>query len=100
MHFGKRHLDARHVADAERDRDRVEAFVRERQRLGVGVDEGHGVIEPTLAARLASDGEHIGIDVGDGRVRAGAAASIVRNDTSPVPPRHRATRIPDPIWAD
>ena len=51
VHLGQRHIDARHVADAERDRDRIEALVREWQRLGVGIDEGHHVVEPALALR-------------------------------------------------
>ena len=49
MGFRERRLDARHVADAERDGDGIEAAVGKRQRLGVAFDERDGVVEPALA---------------------------------------------------
>ena len=70
VHLLQRHVDARHVADAERDRHRVEAPVRKRQRLGIGVDERHDIVERLRERALAPDAEHVGIDVRDGRARA------------------------------
>ena len=69
MNLGERHVDARHVADAERDGDGVEALVGQRQRLGVGFDERDVV--PRLRRALAADREHLGVDVGDGDAGAG-----------------------------
>ena len=53
MDLAERHVDARHVADAERDGDGVEALVRERQRLGVRVDELN--VAPRLLGALAAN---------------------------------------------
>ena len=74
MRFRKRALDARHVADAERDGHGVEGAVGERQRLGVALDERHDIVEPALGGARAADLEHGVVDVGDGdagRVIAG-----------------------------
>ena len=73
MRLGERRRDARHVADAERDGHRVVAAVGERQRLGVGLDEVDGVVEPALGGALAPDREHVGVDVDHGGAGAGAA---------------------------
>ena len=70
MDLAERHVDARHVADAERDGDGIEALVRERQRLGVGLDEFD--IALGLRGALAADREHVGVDVGDRDMGAGA----------------------------
>ena len=64
--FGQRPIDARHVADAEGDGRGVEAAVLERQRLGIGFGERHGVGVGTRGGALAPDGEHVRIDVADG----------------------------------
>ena len=69
MGFLERQLDARHVADAERDGHRVERAVGERQRLGVAFDEGHELVEPALRRARAADLEHGVVDVGDGDAR-------------------------------
>ena len=86
VHLGQRHVDARHIADAECDRDRIEAVVREWQRLGVGIDERHHVVEPAFHCALAPDASISALmSATVARVPA-PPASIVRNDTSPVPP--------------
>ena len=67
--FAQRLLDARHVADAEGDRIGVESPVGKRQRLRVGFDEPHLVVEPALLRALNADAQHVGVDVGNGDAR-------------------------------
>src|ERR1044072_8184747 len=61
MDLTKRRFDPRHVADAERDGDGVEALVQKRQRLGIGFDELD--IAMGLFSALAADRKHLGVDV-------------------------------------
>ena len=44
------------------------------------------IVVPGLGGALAADREHLGVDVGDGDVRAGPPASATRKAMSPVPP--------------
>ncbi len=71
VRFGQRGVDARHVADAERDGDGVERAVGQRQLFRVAFDEGH--VEPLLIGARPADRKHLGVDVGDGDLRARAA---------------------------
>jgi hypothetical protein len=71
--FGERGFDPRYIANAEGDGDCIVAAVGERQRLGIALDEGDGVIEAALSGARPPDREHIGVDVGDGRTRAAAS---------------------------
>ena len=86
MHLGQRDIDARHVADAERDRHRIEALVRKRQRLGIGIDERHRIVEAASLARSRPTPSMSALmSATVARVPAPPAATV-RNDTSPVPP--------------
>ena len=71
--FRQRRVDARHVADAERDRHGIEALVGKRQRLGIALLELDRVVAAALGDALAADRQHLVVDVADGRPRAGAA---------------------------
>src|SRR6516164_8224829 len=68
-------VDSRHVANAESDRVGVEALVGECERLGVAFDKTHHISKAALPGALAADLEHVGVDVADGDMRAGAARS-------------------------
>ena len=48
--LGERRIDARHVADAERDGRGIEGAVGERQRLGIGFDEADPPAYPSPAS--------------------------------------------------
>ena len=69
----ERHVDARHVADAERDGHRIETAVGERQRFGIAFGKGDRLAEVTRFGALAADREHVGIDVAHRRPRLLAA---------------------------
>ena len=84
--LGQRRLDARHVADAERDGGGIETAIPERQRLGIGFGERDGVAESACRGALAADREHIGVDVADRRAAFRAAGLTMRMAMSPVPP--------------
>src|SRR5260370_28642293 len=71
--FAKREIDPRYVAYAERDGVGVETAVRESQRLGIALDKRYPVVEMPRPGALATDVQHIGIDVADRRAKTGAA---------------------------
>src|SRR5262249_14084610 len=66
-------LDARHVADAERDSHAVEAAFGIGEFLGVALLEGNDAVEPPLRSTLVANLEHVGVDVANRGARAGAA---------------------------
>ena len=63
--FAKRGFDARHVADAERDRIGVEARIWQRQRLGVAFDERQPAGESASCRALRRHAQHVAVDVDD-----------------------------------
>ena len=67
--FTQRQVNARHVADAEGDRIAVELAIGKRQRLRVGFDEGHAIVEAASPGAFRADAQHFGVDVGDRHVR-------------------------------
>ena len=85
-HLGQRRLDPRHVADAEGDRDGVDAAVGERQRLGIALHEVHPVAELAGGRALLADGQHVGLMSSTVTDRPSPAASMARKAMSPVPP--------------
>src|SRR4029450_6059421 len=56
--LSKRRLDSRHITNAERDRARIKAFVREGQRLGVAFHKAHDLTKPALIGAPPPDLEH------------------------------------------
>ncbi len=86
MHFGERHVDARHVADAERDRHRIEALFGNGSASALASTNVTASSSPRSSARsrpTASMSALMSATVA--RVPVPPAA-MVRNDTSPVPP--------------
>src|SRR4029079_17708867 len=66
-------LDARHVADAERDGYAIETAVGIGEFLGVALFEGNHTVEPALPSALAPDLEHVSVDVANRDARARTA---------------------------
>src|SRR3984957_20834730 len=61
--LAQRLVDARHIADAEGDRIGVEMIARQRQILGIALNEGDSRPGFALGRALAADPQHIAIDV-------------------------------------
>ena len=87
MCFRERDGNARHIADAERDGDRIERAICKRQRLRVGLEERRGLIEALLGKRAARPTASMSglMSTMVARV-AGPDAASTRSATSPVPP--------------
>ncbi len=113
--LGERLIDPRHVPDAEGDGRGVKAARRERQGFGIRLAEGDPVAAPPPRGALASDGEHLRVDVGNGDLGilgagddpegdvAGAAGDVEDAIAARRPPRRRQPRdqrvLPQPVHA-
>ena len=64
------------VAQAEGDRDQVEAGVRERQRFGIELHVAQAAHQPAIGQAVAADAEHRRIDVAEHHL-AGLADALV-----------------------
>ena len=71
--FRQSPLDARDIADAEGDRISVELPVGERQIFGIALHEPELLAGLALGGAVASDREHVAVDVEDGHLGQRAA---------------------------
>ena len=57
--LGQRHIDPRHIADAERNRHGIEAAICERQRFRIACRKSHAGMHPLPRRALAPDIQHV-----------------------------------------
>ena len=69
MRLAERRRDVGHIPDAEHDRVGVKASIGKGQRLGILLPPDEAA-EPALVGARFADFEHVGVDVGDGHMRA------------------------------